>query len=178
MSPRRILPFLAGAALAAVFIPAPAQSDGGAPVPEIVRVGKPASASVPVAVGSAPRTFVPVVRMTLTLRAGDTVSVVAAGQVTTETPYMVMLCDFLKVSTTASAELREGTLIERPMAVNFNRPIHHQSFGANGAYVAPRDETVTFTLVAYSASSAATKGTTLKVDYGSMTALIFRASAA
>lgn len=121
------------------------------------------------------RSWTPIIQHTLDLKAGDTVLVTARGTVTTEQKFVVLVGNFLKVSTNkTNYDTHDGTILERPMGGNIDRPMHHMPFSSSGAFVAPTDGQWTFTLVGYAASIHATATTYLKVDYGMMTTTVFR----
>lgn len=166
--------FAISIAAVAALAAAPAVLPGESPKPEIRRSATILDGRMKVTPKGV-RVWVAIQQQTLSLSAGDSVLVTARGQVTTEQKFVVLVGNFLKVSTSkTNLDTKDGILLERPMGGNIDRAMHHMAFSSSGAFIAPADGQYTFSLVAYAASIHAISSTYLKTDYGAMTTTILR----
>lgn len=158
----------------------PAQPAVVRTVPEVHTTRARVWTSVPITIGYAPRAYRVAARLAFTdLRPGDVVDLSGVVQLTTPYTYNVMACRYILVSSTAGPGPTGGTYVARPMGGNFNRDVHHHTLPVTGSYVVPGDfggGPLYFSLVVYSASTAAKPGHKLALDWVEWTAKIYRAS--
>lgn len=142
--------------------------------PEIVYTATPLVTTVPITTGS-PFFFRPCVRLVVDdLVPGDLLDVTSTVQVSSKFPHAVMVGRLLKASDTNDATPSDGQVLSRPMATNISAQVHHLPVSTAGALKVSRAGRHFVTQVLYSASTAASPGDVLPVDYAEMTVRVWR----